>query len=233
MKMKFHYIILLALGTALMSCEKDNYEPPTSLLSGRVVYQGTPLNFEYDRVSYDLYQDGFGKTGPLGSTFTSEGAFSQLLFDGAYKMVIPGGQGPFVPLQTDAGTPDTIRISVNGNTTMDIEVTPYWMVRNTQLSAGGGQVTGTFALEKIITNANAKDVESVTLYVSKTLFANSQTNVATAVIEGGAITDVNNISLSATVPELVPAQNYVFASIGVKLAGVDDYIFSPTQKINL
>lgn len=232
MKIKFHYIILLALGIALMSCELDNYEPPTSQLSGRIMYQGTPLNFEYNRVSYELYQEGFGKTGPLGSTFTSEGAFSQLLFDGTYKMVVPNGQGPFL-WGEEADMPDTVAITVSGNTEQDFEVLPYWMIRNTQLSGSGNQVTGTCALEQIVTDANAKAIESVTLYVSKTLFANSQSNVAINEIEASAITDINNVSLSATVPDLIPAQNYVFASIGVKLAGVDDMIFSPTQRLDL
>ena len=233
MKNFINYIALLVLGTALLACEKDNYEPPNALLSGQLLYQGEPIYVEYDRVSYDLYQDGFGKTGPLSNTFTSEGEFSQLLFDGDYKMVIPGGQGPFVTLQNDAGGADTILIALRGNTTQNIEVTPFWMIRNPQLTAGGGNVTGTFALEQIATGDNARDVESATLYVSKTLFANSQTNVATTTIEGGAITDINSVSLSAEVPELVPTQNYVFASIGVKFAGVDDLIFSPTQKIDL
>lgn len=232
MKDKVNYIILLVLGTVLMACEKDNYEPPNALLSGRLLYQGEPIYVEYDRVSYDLYQDGFGKTGPLGSTFTSEGEFSQLLFDGDYKMVIPSGQGPFVPLQTDAGA-DTLRIALRGSTTQDIEVTPFWMIRNPQLTASSGNVTGTFALEQIATGDNARDIENVTLYVSKTAFANSQTNVASTTVGAGDIADVASVSLSAEVPTLVPTQNYVFASIGVKFAGVDDLIFSPTQKIDL
>ena len=233
MKNTFHYIIALIVGTLLTACEKDNYEPPNALLSGRLLYQGEPIYVEYDRVSYDLYQDGFGKTGPLGSTFTQEGEFSQLLFDGDYKMVIPGGQGPFVTLQNDTGGADTLLIALRGNTTTDIEVTPFWMIRNPRLTAGGGNLTGTFALEQIAAGDNARAIESATLYVSKTAFANSQTNVATASVGGGDIADINNVSLSAAVPELVPTQNYVFASIGVKFAGVDDLIFSPTQKIDL
>lgn len=232
MKNTFHYILLFVLSTAIMSCELDNYEPPSSLLSGRLLYQGTPLNFEYNRVSYELYQDGFGKTGPLSSTFTSEGEFSQLLFNGAYKMVVPNGQGPFL-WGEEADMPDTVVINVSGNTQQDFEVIPYWMIRNAQLSGGGNQVSGTFGLEQIVTDANARDIESVTLYVSKTLFANSQTNVATNAIDGNEIADLSNVSLSATVPELVPTQSYVFASIGVKLAGIDDLIFSSTQKIEL
>ena len=234
MKNTFQSITLvLGLAFALMGCEKDNYEPPSALLSGRLVYQGEPIYVEYDRVSYELYQNGFGKTGPLGSTFTQEGEFSQLLFDGDYQMVIPTGQGPFVTSQNDTGGADTMQIALRGSETLDIEVTPFWMIRNPQLGAGDGSVTGTFALEQIATGSNARDIESVTLYVSKTAFANSQTNVASTTVGSGDLTDLSAVSLSAEVPELIPTQNYVFASIGVKFAGVDDLIFSPTQKLDL
>ena len=232
MKIIFQYIIILAVAVALMSCEKDNYEPPKSQLTGKLLYQGTPLNFQYNRVSYELYQEGFGKTGALGSTFTPEGEFSHLLFNGTYKMVVPRGQGPFL-WGSEADGQDTVVINLNGNTNIDFEVLPYWMIRNPQLATSGGNVTGTCSLEQIVTNANAKTIEYVTLYISKTVFASSDNNVATTSIEGSAITDINNISLSAAVPTLVPAQNYVFARIGVKFAGVDDMLFAPVQKLDL
>ena len=233
MKIRFYYILFFALSTVVLSCKKDNYAEPGAKLNGRIVYKGEPLNFEYNRVSYELYQPGFGKTGPIGSVFTPEGAFSHILFDGNYKLVVPAGQGPFVWKQTLAGKPDSIAITLKGNTNMDIEVMPYFMIRTPQLSFADGKVTGTCKLEKIVTDANAKNIERVTLYISKTQFADSQTNVATANLAGSAITDVNNVSLSVTVPVLIPAQTYVFARIGVKFSGVDDMIFAPTKKITL
>jgi hypothetical protein len=233
MKINFHYILIFIISAAFMSCEKDNYEEPSSLLSGRLVYQGNPLYLEFNRVSYDLYQDDFGKIGPLGSTFTSEGAFSHLLFNGTYKMVVPEGQGPFLWENLAETGQDTLIINLNGNVNMDIEVIPYWMINNTNFSASANSVTGTFALQQIVTDAKAKNIENVTIYISKTQFANSQTNVVINSVEGSAITDPSNISLNVTVPNLVPAQNYVFASIGVKFEGVDDMLFSPTQKLTI
>ena len=231
MKTRSHYILFFALCTVILSCKKDNYDEPAATLNGRIVYNGEPLNFEYDKVSYELYQPGFGKTGAIRSVFTPEGLFSHLLFDGNYKLVVPAGQGPFVWKQTAAGKPDTIAITLKGTTKMDIEVMPYFMIRTPQLTFAGGKVTGTCKLEKIVTDANAKNIERVTLYISKTQFADSQTNVATANLAGSAITDLNSVSLNVTVPALVPAQNYVFARIGVKFSGVDDMIFAPAKKI--
>lgn len=231
MKIRFHYILFLGLTTVLFACKKDNYEAPKASLTGRIVYKGEPLNFEYNRVTYELYQPGFGKTGPITSIFTPEGSFVHLLFDGNYKMVVPAGQGPFVWKQTAAGKPDSVAITLKGSTNLDIEVLPYFMVKSPLISYAAGKVTGTCKLEKIVIDANAKTIERVTLYISKTQFADSQTNVASVNLAGAAITDLNNVSLSVTVPVLTPTQNYVFASIGVKFSGVDDMIFAPTKKI--
>ena len=225
-------LTLLLLGGVLLACEKDNYDEPNARLTGRLLYQGEPIYVEYDRVSYDLYQDGFGKTGPINSRFTPEGEFSHLLFNGEYKMVIPIGQGPFVSPVNAAGQPDTLVINLQGSQDIDLEVTPYWRIRNTILSAGEGRVGATFGLEQITSGDNARDIEYATLYVSKTAFANTQTNVATATVAGGDVADLNAISLSVDIPEIQPVQNYVFASIGVKFAGVEDLIFSATERLD-
>lgn len=232
MNIRFHYILFMVLISTLLSCQKDNFEEPSATLTGRIVYKGEALNFEYNRVTYELYQPGFGKTGPISSVFTPEGGFSHVLFDGNYKLVVPAGQGPFVWKQTSAGKPDSIAISLSGSKQLDIEVMPYFMIRTPQLTYAGGKVTGTCKLEKVVTDGNAKNIERVTLYISKLQFADSQTNVATANLAGSAITDLNNVSLSVTVPTLVPTQNYVFARIGVKFSGVDDMIFGPTAKLS-
>ena len=223
----------LLFGGLFTACELDNYEEPESSLTGQLLYQGEPIRVEYDRVSYELFQDGFGKVGPIGSSFTQDGELSQILFDGEYKMIIPVGQGPFVPVASADGTPDTTVINLRGSQDLMIEVTPYWMIRNTQLSAGEGSVAANFSLEQVASGDDAREVERVILYVSTTAFANSQTNVAFNTIEGGDIEDVNNVSVDVTVPDIQPTQDYVFASVAVKIAGVEDLIFSPTERLEL
>jgi hypothetical protein len=37
--------------------------------------------------------------------------------------------------------------------------------------------------------------------------------------------------MQVTIPTIVPTQNYVFARVGIKIAGVEDRIFSPVQKL--
>jgi hypothetical protein len=228
MKLNILYIAIILLT---MSCRKDNYDAPTVKLSGHVVYKGDPIEVEYNQVKYELYQYGFGKTGPMASTFEPDGSYEMLLFSGEYKFIIPNGQGPFKWKQTAAGAPDTTTIVLNGSQEFNIEVTPYYMIRNAQLTGSGSSVSGKFKIEKIITDASARDIENVSLYINKTQFVSGADNVAAKTINGSDITDPNNVNLSVTVPTL--NQTYVYARIGVKIAGVEDRIFSAVTKISL
>jgi hypothetical protein len=233
MKIIFQYIALIAFCALGASCKKDNYAEPSSKLTGRIVYKGEAIGVENYQVPYELYQFGFGKVGPIGSSFGQDGTFSALLFDGEYKLIVPNGQGPFRWKQTTGGAPDSITINLKGNQNMDIEVMPYYMIRNAQLTGGSGQVKATFGVEKIITDANARDIENITLYINKTQFVSGADNgnIAASGVDGPAIVDPNNISLTVTVPGITPAQNYVFARIGLKIAGVEDRLYSSIQKI--
>lgn len=235
MKSKVHLIMLMALYALVISCEKDNYKEPTSKLSGRIVYKGEPIGVEHNQVPYELYQFGFGKVGPIGSSFDQDGKYSAMLFDGEYKLIIPNGQGPFRWRYTSSGAPDSVTVSLRGSQTLDLEVTPYYMIRSPQFTASGGRITATFKAEKIITDANARNIERVSLYVNKTQFVSGSGDqrIAATDLASSAITNPDNISLSVTPPVIVPTQNYIFARVGIKISGVEDMLFSPVQKIQL
>lgn len=236
MTLSKYIIAVLITGMAATACEKDNYDPPASTLSGRLHYKGAEIQVEFNQVAYQVYQYGFGKLGPISNTsFKQDGSYSVLLFDGEYKLIIPNGQGPFLWKKTPAGDPDTVVVNLRGSQQLDLEVTPYYMIREPQFGAAGDKVNGTFSIEKVITGADAKDVEKVSLYINKTAFVSGagNYNVASASMAGADITDPANVALSVTVPALSPAQSYVYARIGLKIAGVEDMIFSPIVKLDL
>lgn len=232
MKKYFLYIIFLALGAGVLSCKKDNYDPPSVTLKGRLVYNGEPLGVEWDKVNYELYQYGFGKVGPIGNTFMQDGSYSMLLFNGQYKLIIPNGQGAFQWKQTPQGRPDTVVIDLNGDQTVDLDVKPYYMIRNPQLTAGNGKVTASFSIEKIITDASARNIENVALYINKTSYVSGTDNNGSASVNGADITNPAAVSLSVDIPNMSPTQNYVFARIGLKVDGLEDRIFSPLVKLS-
>jgi hypothetical protein len=231
MKIKFHHI-LLALLIATTGCKKDNYDAPSVKLTGKLVYKGEAIGVEYNQVPYELYQPGFGKVGPISQTFGQDGAYSSLLFKGNYKFTIPPNQGPFLWKEVAAGKRDSVAVALTGDQTMNIEVTPFYMIRNATLTAGSGKVNATFNIEKIVTDANAKDIERVSLYINKTQFVSGGDNIAVTDLAGSAITSLSNIAMSVNIPGISPTQNYVFARVGVKIAGVEDMIFSPLVKLS-
>ncbi|SEB17974.1 DUF3823 domain-containing protein [Pedobacter hartonius] len=232
-KLKIHYIFLLALLTGVSACKKDNYEAPSSTLNGHIVYKGEEIGLEYNQVPVELYQPGFGKVGAIAGTFAQDGAYSTLLFDGNYKLIIPNGQGPFQWRQNAAGGRDTLSVTVKGNQTLDLEAVPYFLIRNAVYTVNARSVSATFRADQIITDASAKTIERINLYINKTQFVSAADNIAAAEIAAAAITNPAMINLSATVPAITPTQNYVFVRIGLKIAGVEDMIFSPLQKITL
>jgi len=233
MKISIRILGILGIVAVASSCKKDNYATPSLTLTGHIVYKGEAIQLERNQVPFQIYQYGFGQVGPIGQSFAQDGSYSALLYNGNYKIIVPNGQGPFIWKQTAANNPDTVNVALKGNTTVDLEVTPYYMIRTPQMAAAGGKVTATFKAEKIITDANAKDIERVSLYINRVQFVSGGDNIAKTDLAGAGIVDPNNISLNVTIPtNITPVQNYVYARIGLKIAGVEDLIYSPLQKIS-
>ena len=250
MRIQFRYAYILAFSATIFSCKKDNHDEPKSILSGHLVYQGEQIQVEANQVPILIYQNGLGKVGYVGATslpdpgatppnvdvtpaFAEDGSYSAALYDGDYKIIVPNGQGPFMWKQTASGTPDSVSVTVKGNQTLDLEVTPYYMIKTPQITAvGKDSISASCMATKIITDSiNAKDIEYVALYVNKTQFVAGSASIASFVVPASAITNMNNIQFGVHIPALVPAQSYVFARIGLKIANVEDLIFSPLQKI--
>ncbi len=231
MKFRSNILPILAMAAVFSACEKDNYPAPNINLTGNIVYKGAPIGVEFDQVRLQLWQPGFGKLAAIDAPIAQDGSYSALLFSGNYKVVIPGNEGPWRTIVNDAAKKDTIFVNLNGNQKLDIEVLPYFMIRTAQLSGGEKKVNATVALDKIITDANAKNLERVSLYISRTQFVSRSNNVGVTNLAAASITDLSNIKLSVNVPTINPTQDYVFARVGVKVVGVEDMLFSEVQKI--
>lgn len=231
MKIRSNILPILAVAVLFAACEKDNYPAPQTKLSGQIVYNGEPIGVEYNQVRLQLWQPGFGKLAAIDAPIDQDGSYSAVLFDGNYKLVIPGNEGPWKTIVGDATKKDTVFVNLNSNQQLDIEVMPYYMIRNEQFNGGENKVNATIKLDKIITGTDGKAVENVSLYISKTQFVARANNIAVTNLAGSAIADMTNIRLTVNVPSITPAQNYVFARVGVKIAGVEDILFSDVQKV--
>tara|TARA_R110002049_G_scaffold9962_2_gene49679 strand:- start:54138 stop:54800 length:663 start_codon:yes stop_codon:yes gene_type:complete len=220
----------------MTSCsnELDNFDAPSSFLTGSITYNGESINVGRNRVRFELRQPGYALTGAIDVAIAQDGSFSSRLFDGKYKLSFVPNDGPFRTVATD-----TIYFDLKGNKTMDIEVDPYYMVRNAQITNSGSVINASCSLEKIITGADEKTIESARLFVNRTQFVDDTNEgkawEATADISNlSAVTasvDISTVDNTPDKPE--PDQNYLFARIGVKISGVEDLLYSEVVKINL
>jgi len=237
---KILYITLLSITASLfMSCEYDNYDEPESNFTGRIVYNGEPIGVDYNATYIELWEQGWQLKAAIKIVIGLDGTFSEKLFDGTYKMVLPKGQGPYVFTNKDNPANDTVDIVLKGDKNMDIEVMPYHLVRNPQYRYNKEKnvVEAQCSIEQIITDpALAKDVELIRVYIGKTAFLYNGSHIAYQTLNptnnpGGSLDNV--LFTGPSVGTLSPKQNYVFARIGVKTKGVEDWMVSPVQKVML
>ncbi|PUZ27792.1 Protein of unknown function [Chitinophaga costaii] len=227
------YIAGLLLLLTIAACKKDNYDAPNVTFNGRITYQGEPIGVASQQVYFELWQTGFGKLTPINVNINQDGNFSALLFSGTYKMDLPVGQGPYLPASGHYG--DTSTITITGSNTMNIEVLPYFMIRDDNYSLADSVITATFRLDSIVKDpALAKAISEVSLYESTLDLLDAQNNKVATTLSGANITGLQQITLTLKVPpDQYVSQSYIFARIGVRLAGIDDMLYAAVVKINL
>lgn len=221
--MKIHAILLLAAMPALAACEFDNYSPPESTLQGRVVYGGQPVQVRQNAIQLELWQDGYALRRDIPVHVNQDGTFTARLFDGDYKLVRKQNNGPW------ANSTDTIRVELRTNATIDVPVSPYFVIQNPSIQRAGNQVTAGFSVQQVTAGRN---LERVALYVGTTQFVDSRYNAAKSE-RNVTNTAIGPNTLSLDVAALAQSRDYLFARIGVKAAGVEEMIYSPVQKIQL
>lgn len=221
--MKKQLYVFAAFLLTLSACEYDNYEPPTSELTGRLVYQGEQVGVRHDIDVIQLYEPGWDNFAPINVTVNQDGTFSSLLFDGNYKLVLINGNGPW------RNQPDTIDIQVSGSEIIDVPVEPFFMIRNETIELNDSTLTANFTLDHVVED---RELQFVSLFIGETLFVDNRFKKGEERLAAGDIEDLNEpITLSMDLSEV--NKDYVFARIGVKAKGSSELHFSQVQKIEL
>lgn len=220
---KLSYLALV-LATSLTACEFDNFAPPESVLEGRLVYQGQPVSVRENAIQLELWQEGYALRDAIPVYVKQDGTFAAKLFDGKYKLVPKQNNGPW---QSNA---DTIQVELRNSQTLDVPVSPYFIIENATIERSNATLTATFDVQQVI---EGWQVERVALYVATTQFVDSK--YSTAQVES---TDVGAVlsgptTLALELGDLATSEAYVFARVGVKTVGVEEMIYTPVQKIEL
>lgn len=224
MKLKFLIIFTAAASLFLTGCEYDNFDAPEANLSGHIVYNGQPLSVRSNGTQMELWQDGYPLKSSIPVYVDQNGRFSARLFSGQYKLV-RRADAPWLQQATD-----TIRVSVNGNTNLDVPVTPYFTITGESFQKSGNNINAKFVVNRVVPTAN---LEFVRLYLGKSILTDQVKRDVR--IEGNLASIVlgQQTELSAALPDNLKNLDFVFARVGVKSTVAGEYIYSPVQKIAL
>lgn len=214
-------ILLLALFS---SCGKDNYDEPDVNLTGRVTYQGKALNVRGtdQRVRLQLYQDGYAKRDPIEVFVTQDGSFSAKLFNGEYKMVAKDRTGPWVNHR------DTTVISIKGNTDINFEVEPFFMISDANISISGNTMTATFNIEKVAATA---EMDRIFLLLNTTSFVDDEYKVLRTDYTENLTTGQVTYTADLTGNEKVANAQFLYGRVCVWAKGSDQGVYSPVVRL--
>lgn len=220
MKTNKFYFIIFSLAILLAGCGKDNYDAPSSALTGKVVYNGQAIGVKGtgSSVQLELWQDGYPLYTSVPVYVTQEGTFSASLFDGDYKIVSKSGNGPWI------STRDTLRFTVKGNTAVDYPVTPFYIISNENFTLSGNTLTATFNINHV---SGTQSVERAILVVNKTKFVDETAQIKRVDSLNPAM---GPVTMTMTLSNEVLANNVLNARVGVKISG-REAIYSGIQPV--
>ena len=224
--------LFIAITFGLASCEYDNYEAPNVHMSGRVTYNGVPLQVRNNEVTFFMYEPGWELSASTYMTVqvSWNGTFNAEVYGGkTYKLIRQANIGPWV----NPTTADTITVTNYHGEKIDMPVTPYYILQNVGITMNDSTITGTCTATDIAGTANGRTIEKVGLYVSRNIlvdnvFSNLGHRENISVTPGSTV----NLSVSLKGKKVnstsgsLPSTGKVYARLGLKVAGITAMIYS-------
>lgn len=152
--------------------------------------------------------------------------YSAKLFDGEYKMVTRDHNGPWV------NSRDTTIIQVKGNTTHDVEVTPFYTISNADISLAGNTVKANFTINKV---AGTK-IDRIILLMNTTNFVDDVWHNILRADDADRESVWNaegaySMEQDLTNNDAFQKAKTVFARVCVWSSGADQGIYSPVVRL--
>ena len=220
--------LILILGLFLVTgCELDNFDEPKSEFKGRFVYEGEALQlrgtaYDNDCMMY-AYQEGpeYENRGAINLFVNSDGEFNSLMYDGFYKIVLRQDRGPWIPRQ------DTIEVNIKGNQILDVEVTPYFLIKDTKIDFQNKVVKVKCKINQVVETAS---IDRAVIYISKTKLVDNVAKIAEK-----SFTNLNpgehEFTFDLSDNGVTDAAKFLYARGGVKARQGNDYIFSEVTQL--
>lgn len=224
--MKAHIFICLTIITFLVhvGCDYDNYNEPSSELSGQLVYEGTPIGVRSNEIELELWQSGFELSNDIPVFVDQDGTFSAILFDGDYQLVLREGNGPWVH------NADSITIQLNGRVEIDLPVEPYYIINNESINYSGGSIEASFTIDQI---NNSRNLEFAGLYIGTHTILDQINNEINTTEQGEQVIFGDTVNINLDLSDHLVAREYLFARVGIKIDGIPELLFSKVHKVEI
>jgi hypothetical protein len=209
--------LFAVLGIISVSCGKDNYDKPSSLFTGKVVYDGKPLGVRGSNgdVYLQFWQDGYELKTSFNVNVAQDGSFSAILFDGTYKLVMNNNRGPWV------NSPDTVIVNVKGKTNQDYAVKPYFTLSNITYNVNGNTLTASFDIAQVTAG---RGIEYIALMVNKTQFVDFGDGTHVNWVRNTSVTP-GRVTLEMDIANDLSKQVKLYARVGLKISGIDQGLY--------
>ncbi|PQA54981.1 DUF3823 domain-containing protein [Siphonobacter curvatus] len=229
----FYRLILFLPVLFLVGCstEIDNWDYPSSKVSGQFLYKGQPMQLMSTASDatgsnmLQLHQTGEGWIQGFVKVFSKEdGSYTINTFDGDYYLNLTPGRGPWVP------NTDTLRFSLKGEEkNINFEVTPYFWLSDFKSNYQDSVFTATFNLTQVVASAT---MEKAVIHLAPTAIVDNTSKVYekafTTVVPGSNTITLNLKTLSNAEKTNLKRTGFLFARIGIKTRNVSDLIYSKT-----
>ena len=205
----------------MVGCSLDNYEEPSSMLTGKVAFNGNSVGLSHGKVSFNLYQEGYGKRGPIPVYLAYDGSFSAMLFDGAYRLEIIDNNGPW---NNDIQPMDII---VTGDTDIEIDVTPYYFLTDVSIVLNGNEVRSLCNVSEV---SPERKLRQLFLCVGPTRFISDQSY---SYVARRNLMPVNlgGNSISVDISDIISEYDMLYARLGLQMEGLQECIYSDVIRI--
>ncbi|MGI6243383.1 MAG: DUF3823 domain-containing protein [Prevotella sp.] len=228
-KLLLNIVLAIVATLCVSSCGYDNFDEPDSMLTGRMVYKGQPLQLpgSANLIQLQAYQSGYQLTSPITIYVGQDGSFSTRLFNGHYKIVTKDNNGPWV------NSRDTVEVDLNGSTNVDIPVTPYFLLSDFGCSLSGNTLTANFTVERIVADAK---IDHAAICLGTTAFVDEQNNamefqIPADKVKEGANSFTTNLSDDQVAELSKPSVKKIIARAGLRTVGADRSIYTEIVKL--
>lgn len=213
---------LLIVIMSIISCSKDNYEGPNATLSGKVIDNVTNEMIENGGVNggtiIQIFE-GSSKQPILAKSFPDGHFVNAAMFTGNYKL---HGVGAFKMIQ------DTLSVTVNSSTDVEIKVLPNVRLKATLQSVSGTTATIKVDYEKVFNDQVLNKLAVVWSTIDNpNLFTVLKADQLTETVTSQNLTKG---SMNFTITNLVGGKTYYIRAAGLTNAPGNYYNYSKTIK---